>query len=316
MNDNKRCIFLISARKNLLIKCLTYLDYNYNNKHNYPIIIFYHGSKYDNPTFRNKIKSINKKTEYRFHKLKTKLPSNVRKKDLFWNLENNKYAKNFKGRIEYLHANYFWNNFMNYEELKEFKYLMRIDDDSWFKNSINFDFFDELNNSNCLFGTGYTWKISQNSFETRTNLFKWIKYYIHKHNIEIKDKKLEKSLNGKEDNKLFHSMPWNCGNCNIYNRKMFETESWKIYNNEFNEIAGGYKYRWGDCEVIGLYSYIHLKNPLKNFDLRSKNLYEPQLPNAEIIVSKRLKTIEGIKNFIKFLIKKVNRFINKFRKLI
>ena len=63
MNDNKRCIFLISARKNLLIECLTYLDYNYNNKHNYPIIIFYHGSKYDNPTFRNKIKSINKKTE-------------------------------------------------------------------------------------------------------------------------------------------------------------------------------------------------------------------------------------------------------------
>ena len=92
---------------------------------------------------------------------------------------------------------------------------------------------------------------------------------------------------------------------------MFETESWKTYNNEFNKIAGGYKYRWGDCEVIGLYSYIYLSNPLKNFDLRSKNLYEPQLPDAGIIVSKRLKTIEAIKTFIKFLIKKLIRFINK-----
>ena len=25
---------------------------------------------------------------------------------------------------------------MNYEELKEFKYLMRIDDDSWFKTQL------------------------------------------------------------------------------------------------------------------------------------------------------------------------------------
>ena len=238
MKNNKRCIFLISARKNLLKKCLTYLDSNYNHKHNYPIIIFYHGFKYDSPIFRNKIKNINKKTEFRFHKLKTDLPSNVTKKDLFWNLKNNKYAKSFKGRIEYLHANYFWNNFMNYEELKEFKYLMRIDDDSWFKNSINFDFFDKLKDSECLLGTGYTWKVSKNSFETRTNLFKWIKNYIEKYNIEIKDKKLEKSLNCKEDNDLFHSMDWNCGNCNIYDRKMFETESWKTYNNEFNKIAG------------------------------------------------------------------------------
>lgn len=303
MKKNRRCIFLVSARKDLLNECLTYLNKNYNNKHNYTTIIFYFGDKYDSPKFRNIIKNINRKTEYRFHKLKKSLPSHIKNKDLFWNLKDNKYAKNFKGRIEYLHANYFWNNFMNYEELKEFNYLMRIDDDSWFRNLIDFDFFDELHKNQCLFGTGYVWSNSQNSFETRTNLFDWIKYYIEKYNIEVKDKKLEISLNSKADNKLFHSMDWNCGNCNIYNREMFETDSWKTYNNEFNKIAGGYKYRWGDCEVIGLYGYIHLNKPLLNFDLRSKNLYEPQLPNTEIIVNNRIKTIEKLKNIIKKFIK-------------
>ena len=92
---------------------------------------------------------------------------------------------------------------------------------------------------------------------------------------------------------------------------MFETESWKTYNDEFNKIAGGYRYRWGDCEVISLYTYIHLKNPLKNFDLRSKNLYEPRLPDAEIIVSKRLKIQENTKTFIRFLIKNLIGFIQK-----
>ena len=41
------CIFLISARKYLLKTCLTYLDTNYNKQFNYPILIFYHGKKYD-----------------------------------------------------------------------------------------------------------------------------------------------------------------------------------------------------------------------------------------------------------------------------
>ena len=196
MNSNKNYFINICKKKISLKKCLKYLDKKtfFNHKHNYPIIIFYHGSKYDSQIFRNKIKNINKKTEFRFHKLKSNLPSHIKKEDLFWNLKDNKYAKSFKGRIQYLHANYFWNNFMNYEELKEFKYLMRIDDDSWFKNSIDFDFFDKLKESECLFGTGYTWKVSQNLFETRTNLFKWIKYYVEKYNIEIMDKRLEKVL--------------------------------------------------------------------------------------------------------------------------
>ena len=57
------CIFLISARKNILQRCLTYLDNNYNNQFNYPILIFYHGIKYDDIDFRKSIENINIKTK-------------------------------------------------------------------------------------------------------------------------------------------------------------------------------------------------------------------------------------------------------------
>ena len=92
-------------------------------------------------------------------------------------------------------------------------------------------------------------------------------------------------MNGSIDNELFHTLKWNCGNCNVYNREMFNTETWKTYVQEFNDLAGGYRYRWGDCEVIGLYAYMHLDNPLIDFKLRSRGLYEPQIPNTQMVFS-------------------------------
>lgn len=277
---------MISARDNLLKQCLTYLNDNYNKKYNYPILIFYHGNRYDNQNYREDIRNINSNTDIRFHQIEAKIPDHLEEKDMFWNFPN-AYARSFgKQRLGYLHADYFWNNFMNFPELDEFNYMMRIDDDSWFKEKLNFDFFDELDERKGMFGTGFTWNhFHPNHLQTRHNLFNWIKYYVEKYNIDVKNQQLKESLNGLVDNELFHTLKWNCGNCNVYNRKMFDTETWRTYLQEFNDLAGGYRYRWGDCEVIGLYAYMHLDNPLVDFDLRSKGLYEPQIPNTQMIYS-------------------------------
>lgn len=280
------CIFLISARKNLLKECLTSLDRNYNSRYKYPILIFYHGNIYDDELYRNSIREINSDVEYRFHSIESKIPDHLEEKDLFWNYPNN-YARSFgKQRIGYLHANYFWNNFMNYEELSEFDYLHRIDDDSWFKKEIPFNFFDELDKNDCYFGTGLTWNHFQsNHLDTRANLFEWIKYYVNKYNVDVKNKQLRQSLDGEVDNEMFHTLRWNCGNCNIYNRKMFETQEWKQYLQEFNDLAGGYRYRWGDIEVIGLFAYIHLDNPILDFKLKENGIYQGKIPHAQMIFS-------------------------------
>jgi len=164
--------------------------------------------------------------------------------------------------------------------------MIRIDDDSWFKKPINIDFFEELDKNNGYFGTGYVWNhFSVNHLETRYNLFNWIKEYVNKYNVNVKNKQLKESLNGEINNKEFHTLKWNCGNLNIYNKKMFETDTWKTYNKEFNKLGGGYRYRWGDIEVIGLYAYMYLDNPLLNCDLKNKDLYEPTLPNNYLIIN-------------------------------
>ena len=41
---------------------------------------------------------------------------------------------------------------MKFKELEEFDYLMRIDDDSWFKNKIEFSLFDELDKQKDILG--------------------------------------------------------------------------------------------------------------------------------------------------------------------
>jgi hypothetical protein len=286
VNENG-CIFLISARKNLLLRCLSELDKNYNKQFNYPILIFYHGTKYDDINFKKSIESINPNTKYSFHKIKANIPKHLKEKDMFWNLPNNNYAKKFgKKRLGYLHANYFWNNFMNYNELKEYDYMMRIDDDSWFKKTIDLDMFEELDKQDGYFGTGFTWNhFTINHLDTRHNLFKWIKDYINKYDVCVINKQLRDSLLGKIDNELFHTLKWNCGNLNVYNRKMFETQQWKQYLNEFNTLGGGYRYRWGDIEIIGLYAYIHLNNPLIDFNLKNDNIYGDKLPRAKIITN-------------------------------
>ena len=60
-------------------------------------------------------------------------------------------------------------------------------------------------------------------------------YWFEKYNIDVKNQQLKESLNGLVDNELFHTLKWNCGNCNVYNRKMFDTETWRTYLQEFNE---------------------------------------------------------------------------------
>lgn len=287
MTVKNGCIFMISARKQLLHICLQYLNDNYNKIYNYPILIFYHGNKYDDNEFIKSIENINVNTKYTFHKIYANIPDFLHEKDLFWNLPNNRYAKKFtKDRLGYLHANYFWNNFMNFKELQEFDYMMRIDDDSWFKNEINLDLFDELDRHDKLLGCAFTWNtISQNTLETRFNLFKWVNEYVDKYNVNIKTQSLKKYLKSEENDKIgnikynkdFHSMNYLCGNCNIYNRRMFQTKEWNDYLYEFNKIAGGYRYRWGDCEIISIFYYLHIGEDFLDLDLKNKNMYTGQI---------------------------------------
>ena len=49
--------------------------------------------------------------------------------------------------------------------LQQYDYLMRIDDDSWFKKKINYNIFEKLEESNKLCGTGYTCHQTQRAMQ-------------------------------------------------------------------------------------------------------------------------------------------------------
>lgn len=91
---------------------------------------------------------------------------------------------------------------------------------------------------------------------------------------------------------------------------MFKSKDWKNFNNEFNKIAGGYRYRWGDCEIFGIYAYIYLNPSIINFNLKEKGLYESQLPNTEFVLSKKEEILQKFKGKIKLIIKITKHFIN------
>ena len=299
------CIFLISARKNLLKICLTLLERNYNHRFNYPIHIFYHGNKYDDINFRKSIQEINPKTEYHFHKILAILPQHIQEKDLFYNKIYNEYVKTSfsKERLGYLFAITWKINSIEDDILKKYEYFIMIDDDSWFKNPITKDLFVELNENNKLLGTAYTWNnVNSRVLDTREQLFEYTKNYINKYlnpqkNIndnntndtnKIKSRNLREimlksekydPIHNRTYNKEFHEQKFLSGNCNIYNRKLFETKEWKQYLKEFNDFGGGYKYRWGDCEIISLFYYIHIGDEFYDFKLKDKGLYHNQIKN-------------------------------------
>ena len=287
------CIFIISARKKILHECIRRLDYYYNFQFNYPIKIFYFGKKYDDSTFKESIQKINHKTPISFHKLKPHMPAFLNDVDMFYNLQNDWVVKNFpKTRKGYLFANYFWNNFMNHKELSGFDFLMRLDDDSYFKNEISYSFFDSLSNAGKMMGTGYTVnKFNYNLLSCRRFFLPWVQNYIKKYNITPKSKYLHNLVSWAENcqmkssmyketinyNKNFNLLPIACGNLSVFNMSMFKKNSWKNYLKEYNLSGGGYRYRWADTIVMSMYYYIHLGDNFLNFDLLNKQLYEGKI---------------------------------------
>ena len=268
-------IYLLSSKKNYLNKCLKALFDNWNSTYNYPVYVHYFGDIYDDKIFQKKIKKeINE--QIIFKKVSTKIPEHIEEKKLFYNRKNIQYVRNnfSKDRIGYLHMENFCTRFLSFGEvgcldyeLKKYKYLMRIDDDSWFKNKINYDLFDIL--EKYPFATGYKsmTEVNQNIYDTRIGLWEFHKSYINKNRIDIKSSLLKDAFINNDEEKM-HTLDWSCGNLNLYNLKAFSDSNYKLYSDLVFENGGNYKFRWGDIELIGLFAHTFFEKPL--FDLQLK----------------------------------------------
>ena len=321
IKDKKAAVYLVSSRKEILEKTLVNFYENWNYNFDYPVYVHYWGRVYDDDKYIEQIKNNISKNIF-FKKIKVKIPESLDEKDLFYNRKYNDYVKKkfSKKRIGYLHMLRFTTNLTSYgdpgclvNELKKYNFLMKIDDEIYIKRKINFDLIDTRY---CL-STAFSHervplKVRK---ECSENLFKFYKYYLKKFNIEPKSKLLKDAI-FKNDENLFLQLPLPAGNLNIYNIDCFIEKGWEKYIKELNNISGDYKYRWGDCDTIGLFAQTHFDYAIHNFDLIKKGFYLPEFPDSgpapdsDSIYNYYSNNIflKTIKRFYKFYLRIKNRF--------
>ena len=85
----------------------------------------------------------------------TEFRDHIKKKDLFYNRFYNTYVYDSFNihRLGYLHSIYLVSNISSFGEvgclskkLAKYDYILRIDDDAWFRKKINFDLFKKAKN--------------------------------------------------------------------------------------------------------------------------------------------------------------------------
>tara|TARA_E500000178_G_C16908347_1_gene701374 strand:+ start:62 stop:721 length:660 start_codon:yes stop_codon:yes gene_type:complete len=198
-------------------------------------------------------------------------------------------------------------------KLKRYDYLMRIDDDSWFKKKINFDFFQKLKSYPMATGRLTITPGSYISL-TREKLFDFLKNYVKKNNLEIKNKKLNYILAQTDHTKL-NLLPYSLGNLDLYNIKVLKKKKFIEFIKSVNRIGGVYKYRWADYDLINLFLYIHFEKPIYDFALK-KNLYEASHPLAKRITSlKNHKTRDSILDILKLFVYLIEKRLFKLKRI-
>tara|TARA_A100001015_G_scaffold296264_1_gene376330 strand:+ start:85 stop:1026 length:942 start_codon:yes stop_codon:yes gene_type:complete len=306
-------IIILAGRKELFKKTLRYFYNNWNNKFNYPV--FVHSLK---DVFSNdEIFYLKKKYKnLYFERVYPEVPNHINEKDLFYNRVYNDYAyNNFnKGRLGYLHVCYFTSNVSSFgkkgclcKKLKKFDYIMRLDDDVWFRKKINFDFFKKIKKYHMATGVLTVTK-SRKIHLTREKLFSFIKNFTKRNKISIKNNLLKKIIKSNNEKNLFE-LPYSMGNFEIYNMKIFKSKKFRKFIFSINRFGGQYKYRWADYDITNLFLYIYFKNPILDLNISEKFLKSSH-PEAKRIIDE-MGFLQKINNFI---IKRFKRFLYKIKK--
>ena len=280
-------IIILVGRPKLFKKTLRQFYKNWNDKYRYPIYVHYLREVL---TDKEKLDLKKKYKNIFFYRVYPKIPSHIQEKDLFYNRIYNDYAyTNFtKGRLGYLHVLYFTSNVASFgktgclsNEMSKYDYIMRLDDDAWFRKKIKFDIFKKTKNYQMASGKLTVTKSSQIHL-TREKLFYFLKKYIAKNNIKVKNKILNLILQSNDEKNLY-KLPYSQGNFEIYNMKVFKSKKFKKYIQSINKFGGQYRYRWGDYDITNLFLYMHYNNPILSLDF-PESVYRSSHPDAKRIL--------------------------------
>jgi len=260
----KACINYISSRHLCIEHSLKSLWDNYNKKYDYPVYVYYFDDIYDDPALRDKLTSHNKQNVI-FRSVPYKTPEFLKEEELYYNRSDLWYAstKFPRARKGYLHMCNFKSNMYGYEntDFHLYDYIMIHDDEARYTKELAYDPFQVMAESSQSIGA---YKVGprlknghphQGHLDTRVGLWDFTANFLRTNNITPRSKVMQKLLTEPRAGELYHYIKW----CDTYviNTQMFESELWKKWISAVNADGGIYKYRWGDNEIITLFSYIY-----------------------------------------------------------
>ncbi len=273
MSKLNACIVIISSRQKCLPECLRSLWEKYNYKHNYPVYVHYFDDIYDVPEFQRQVRNTTPQ-DVHFLSVPYKTPSHIPEEELFYNRKNLWYVRaSFSIRRKgYLHMCHFTSNMYGYENTRihEHDYVMTLDDESMFMEDMPYDPFQVMKDRPEMIGALKVTdqnikKPHQGNYDTRVNLWKFIKGYIKHYNIVPKSKFMRDLLEDPDSEANFHF--YTLFDSYVIKNSVFETAEWKQWIGAVNKFGGIYKYRWGDNDIYALFYLLHLGDQV--YDLKT-----------------------------------------------
>jgi len=244
----------------------------YNHKYDYPVYVYYFDDIYDSEELQKEVVGDTGQNVI-FRSIPYETPKHIDEKEMFYNRKDVWYAATqFPiSRKGYLHMCHFMCNFHGYPntDYHLYDYSLHIDDESQFTEDVPYDFFekmDEMPNVDMAAMKVYDQNIKkphQGNFDTRINLWSFIKVYLKHYNITPKSKFMQDLMNDPNADENFHFYP--CADSYIIRLSMFESPEWKQWINAVNKYGGIYKYRWGDNDVNSLFYLIHYADDIYDF---------------------------------------------------
>lgn len=300
-------VIILVGRKELFKKTLGYFYKFWNKKYLYPVYVHCLREVFteeEKSYFKKKYKNLY------FERVYPKVPNHIKENELFYYRVYNDYAYNnfTKGRLGYLHVCYFTSNVSSFgkegclsSKLKNYDYIMRLDDDVWFRKKIKYDLFSKLKKYHMASGDVVLSKSRKIPF-TREKLFNFLIKYTKKNKVNIKNKKLRSILNSGNEVSL-NELPYTMGNFEIYSMKIFKSKKFQKFISNINKFGGQYKYRWADYDITNLFLYMYFKNPILNLNISDKVLKSSH-PDAKRIID----DASLIEKILFFIHKRIRRF--------
>ncbi|MFZ3060709.1 MAG: hypothetical protein WA102_13365 [Candidatus Methanoperedens sp.] len=223
-----------SKRKDIasLKRSLSLLDINFNDKFNYPVIIFHEDFN------ENLMEEIRKATRsnLKFEKVEFKVPDFLKKEDIPEFI----YVDGFEFSMGYRHMCRFFSGLIYQNPaLKDYDYYWRLDTDSFLLDKVDYDVFRFMQENNYIYGHIHT---GIDNPAVVSGLWNITEKYIEEYNIQPTFL-LKFTSGGIWDMTVFGT------NFEISKMDFWCSRDFMDYFNYLDRAGGIYKYRWGDESI-------------------------------------------------------------------